>query len=80
MAIQQPGLLADIISRVDGPELADRLKVDPNTVYRWRVGLRLPPRKLLPSLSEALGISLDELQEARRVDKKARTAAKAASA
>ena len=42
-------------------QLAERLSLSPQSVSKWENGLTMPDVMLLPSLSEVLGVSIDEL-------------------
>ncbi len=41
--------------------LADRLSVTPQAVSKWETGYTLPDISLLPSISEVMGVTIDEL-------------------
>ena len=64
--------IARLLRRFDPDDLAERLALRPNTIYRWQAGKRLPRRSALPRLAAATGLSLPALRVAHRADDLAR--------
>lgn len=53
-------------------ELGDLLGVSPKTISKWECGNGLPDITLLNKISKELGITIDELLEGRKKDKKSK--------
>jgi transcriptional regulator with XRE-family HTH domain len=69
MAKSQFGHVAALLQRFDPKDLAEKLNLKPEAIWRWQTKRRLPKRALLPDIAEATGIALDKLKEARQADR-----------
>lgn len=73
------GKLAALLASEDQEELATKVAVASETCRRWLNGEALPYRRILPAISIATGIPIEDLRIAHRADRASRKAARTAT-
>lgn len=61
--------VARLLAGQDPDDLSQAVGVHYSTVQRWIIGDALPHRRVLPALSVATGIEIEDLRRARALDR-----------